>query len=172
MHGGGPPVTAGQPLNEAYRNENVDLLTAGCCNMARHIQNSRSYGVPVIVAINRFATDTEAELAAVKQAALDAGDCSVKSMLSANAVRLCRRKAPDEAAYFLVLTQRTTPATEASAAVVAEHHAYGGKGAVDLAKAVIEAAKQPSDFRCGKHFGSLVETGFEQTGRCQTTHRV
>ena len=73
MHGGGPPVTAGQPLDETYRTENVELLTAGCCNLARHIQNSAAYGVPVVVAINRFATDTDAELAALKQAAIDAG---------------------------------------------------------------------------------------------------
>jgi formyltetrahydrofolate synthetase len=74
MHGGGPPVTAGQPLDETYRTENVELLTAGCCNLARHIRNSAAYGVPVVVAINRFATDTDAELSALKQAALDAGN--------------------------------------------------------------------------------------------------
>lgn len=73
MHGGGPPVTAGQPLDAVYRAENIDMVTAGCCNLARHIQNSRAYGVPVVVAINRFATDTEAELQAVKEAALQAG---------------------------------------------------------------------------------------------------
>lgn len=66
-------MTAGQPLHATYREEHVDMVTAGCCNLARHIQSSRAYGVPVVVAINRFATDTEAELAAVKQAALDAG---------------------------------------------------------------------------------------------------
>jgi formate--tetrahydrofolate ligase len=73
MHGGGPPVTAGQPLDATYRTENVDLLSAGCCNLTRHIQNSAAYGVPVVVAVNRFTTDTDAELAAVKQAAMNAG---------------------------------------------------------------------------------------------------
>ena len=75
MHGGGPPVTAGQPLDATYRSENVQLLIAGCCNLQRHIANMAAYGVPVVVAINRFATDTDAELAAVKQAATDAGEC-------------------------------------------------------------------------------------------------
>ena len=53
--------------------ENLDLLRAGCCNLAKHIANARSWGVPVVVAINRFATDTEAELEVVRQAALAAG---------------------------------------------------------------------------------------------------
>lgn len=73
MHGGGPPVVAGKPLDHAYKSENLELVKAGCVNLARHIKNARSYGVPVVVALNRFASDTDAELAVVKQAALDAG---------------------------------------------------------------------------------------------------
>lgn len=64
---------AGVPLAKEYKEENVGLVTAGCCNLARHIENSRMFGVPVVVAINQFTTDTQAELNAVKQAALDAG---------------------------------------------------------------------------------------------------
>ena len=73
MHGGGPPVTAGKPLDQTYRSENAELVKAGCCNLARHIANARAYGVPVVVAINKFATDAPAELDAVRTAALDAG---------------------------------------------------------------------------------------------------
>lgn len=73
MHGGGPVVTAGKPLDHAYTNEDAALVKAGCCNLARHIGNTCKYGVPVVVAINKFATDTEAELAAVQEAALEAG---------------------------------------------------------------------------------------------------
>uniref|UniRef100_A0A7S0WIR1 formate--tetrahydrofolate ligase n=1 Tax=Chlamydomonas leiostraca TaxID=1034604 RepID=A0A7S0WIR1_9CHLO len=73
MHGGGPPVVAGTPLPHAYTTEDVGLVTAGCCNLARHIDNARKYGVPVVVAINQFAADTPAELEAVKKAAQDAG---------------------------------------------------------------------------------------------------
>lgn len=73
MHGGGPEVVAGKALDHAYKSENVELLKAGCCNLAKHIENTRAYGVNVVVAINMFATDTEAELSAVKEAALDAG---------------------------------------------------------------------------------------------------
>ncbi|MBO0663809.1 formate--tetrahydrofolate ligase [Jiella sp. MQZ9-1] len=53
--------------------ENVAALTAGCANLVRHIENVESFGVPVIVAINHFATDTEAEVQAVKDAAAAQG---------------------------------------------------------------------------------------------------
>ena len=77
MHGGGPVVTAGKPLDHAYTNEDTALVKAGTCNLAKHVANTRKYGVPVIVAINKFASDTEAELAAVREAALEAGMTSL-----------------------------------------------------------------------------------------------
>ena len=46
--------------------ENVEALTRGCANLGRHIANVRRFGVPVIVAINHFTTDTDAEVAAVQ----------------------------------------------------------------------------------------------------------
>ncbi len=73
MHGGGPPVVAGKPLDHTYKSENVELVSKGCCNLARHIANARAYGVPVVIAINKFASDTQAELDAVRAAALEAG---------------------------------------------------------------------------------------------------
>ena len=53
MHGGGPPVMAGRPLDHAYKAENVELVRAGCCNLEKHVRNMRAYGVPVVVALNR-----------------------------------------------------------------------------------------------------------------------
>ena len=46
--------------------ENVDAVKAGCPNLGRHIGNLKSFGVPVVVAINHFVTDTDAEVQAVK----------------------------------------------------------------------------------------------------------
>jgi formate--tetrahydrofolate ligase len=46
--------------------ENVEAVTKGCENLARHIDNLKGFGVPVVVAINHFVTDTEAEVNAVK----------------------------------------------------------------------------------------------------------
>ncbi|EPX85847.1 Formate-tetrahydrofolate ligase [Rubellimicrobium thermophilum DSM 16684] len=46
--------------------ENVEAVKKGCPNLGRHIANTKGFGVPVVVAINHFATDTEAEIQAVK----------------------------------------------------------------------------------------------------------
>ena len=73
MHGGGPKVVAGKPLDPAYTEENLELLKAGIPNMVHHIKTARKFGVPVVVAVNSFATDTEAELALVRKAAMDEG---------------------------------------------------------------------------------------------------
>ena len=73
MHGGGPKVIAGAPLAPAYTDENLELLEAGCSNLSAHIKNALQFGVPVVVAVNRFFTDTDAELELVCQKALEAG---------------------------------------------------------------------------------------------------
>jgi formyltetrahydrofolate synthetase len=73
MHGGGPKVVAGQPLAHVYLQENLDLLEKGCSNLIRMIANARSFGVPVVVAVNRFSTDTQAEVDLVRRLAIAAG---------------------------------------------------------------------------------------------------
>ncbi|SPQ26618.1 7048579b-c266-417c-bdee-405f3f8ae393 [Thermothielavioides terrestris] len=62
VHGGGPAISPGAPLDPVYREENIEILRKGCVNLAKHVANARSYGVPVVVAINKFATDTQAEI--------------------------------------------------------------------------------------------------------------
>jgi methylenetetrahydrofolate dehydrogenase (NADP+)/methenyltetrahydrofolate cyclohydrolase/formyltetrahydrofolate synthetase/formate--tetrahydrofolate ligase len=108
MHGGGPKVTPGMPLDEAYTSENLELLEKGGANLAHHIQIARKFGVPVVVAVNRFASDTPAEVALVKRIAEEAG---------------------------------------AEAAVMSDHWARGGEGALELAEAVVAACNKPSNFR-------------------------
>jgi methylenetetrahydrofolate dehydrogenase (NADP+)/methenyltetrahydrofolate cyclohydrolase/formyltetrahydrofolate synthetase len=73
MHGGGPKVVAGKPLDPAYSEENLDLLRAGLGNLQHHIKNAKKYGINVVVAVNSFATDTQAEVELIRQAALEAG---------------------------------------------------------------------------------------------------
>lgn len=73
MHGGGPKVTPGRDLDVVYKEENLDLLREGCKNMAAHIAIARKFGIPVIVGINQFHTDTENELNLVKELAKEAG---------------------------------------------------------------------------------------------------
>jgi formate--tetrahydrofolate ligase len=65
MHGG--------VAKDALGKENVTALKAGIANLARHVENVRSFGVPAVVAINRFSADTEAEMDALKQACAELG---------------------------------------------------------------------------------------------------
>jgi formyltetrahydrofolate synthetase len=108
MHGGGPKVVAGKPLAHAYTQENLELLEMGCSNLLRLIGNARSFGIPVVVAVNRFKDDTPAEIDLVRRVAIAAG---------------------------------------AESAVMTDHWAQGGAGAVELAKAVVAACDKPADFR-------------------------
>ena len=72
-HGGGPKVVLGRPLDKAYTDENLSLLQAGMPNLEAHIRNAQRYGVPVVVAINSFPTDTWAEIDLIRTTALEAG---------------------------------------------------------------------------------------------------
>src|SRR5580693_5518773 len=108
MHGGGPKVVAGQPLDPAYTEENLPLLEKGLPNLEKMIQNARAFGIPVVAAVNRFSDDTPAEIDMVRRVAIRAG---------------------------------------AEDAVMSNHWAVGGAGAVELGTAVIAACRKPAHFR-------------------------
>jgi methylenetetrahydrofolate dehydrogenase (NADP+) / methenyltetrahydrofolate cyclohydrolase / formyltetrahydrofolate synthetase len=73
MHGGGPKVVAGKPLDPTYTEENLELLEKGAHNMVVHIKNAIRFGIPVVVAINRFKDDTDAEVELLRKIAIEAG---------------------------------------------------------------------------------------------------
>ncbi|MFQ6117217.1 MAG: formate--tetrahydrofolate ligase [Candidatus Bipolaricaulia bacterium] len=73
MHGGGPKVVAGRPLDPAYTAENLELLEKGLANLEANIKIAKQFGVPVVVAVNRFPTDTDRELELVRKAARSFG---------------------------------------------------------------------------------------------------
>ncbi|MEE8592522.1 MAG: formate--tetrahydrofolate ligase [Candidatus Bipolaricaulota bacterium] len=73
MHGGGPEVKPGRPLDAAYTEENLQLLEKGLCNLGAHIKNALRFGIPVVVAVNAFKDDTEAELAMIRDYAIGQG---------------------------------------------------------------------------------------------------
>lgn len=109
LHGGAFKFPPGKtPPKEVLEAENLEAVKKGCENMVKHIENLKKFGVPVVVAVNRFASDTDAEVEAVKKIALEAG---------------------------------------ADAAEAGDYHARGGEGAIEIAKAVIEACEKPSDFK-------------------------
>ena len=108
MHGGLGRVVAGRPLPPELIEENLPALEKGCANLAKHIENALLFGVPTVVAVNRFTADTEKEMDLVRKLALEAG---------------------------------------AEGAFVSEVWARGGAGGEELGRAVVEAAKKPSQFR-------------------------
>ena len=108
MHSGDFNVVAGKPLDKGLITENVNAIKRGSSNLEKHIENMRLFGVPVVVAINRFTHDTDKEVEAVRKKALDAG---------------------------------------AEDVAISDVWAKGGKGGMDLAKAVIKAAEKPSNFK-------------------------
>ena len=73
MHGGGPKVVAGKPLDDAYTKENVELVEKGCENMVHLINVIRKAGINPVVCINRFYTDTDEECKVVRRIAEAAG---------------------------------------------------------------------------------------------------
>jgi methylenetetrahydrofolate dehydrogenase (NADP+)/methenyltetrahydrofolate cyclohydrolase/formyltetrahydrofolate synthetase len=73
MHGGGPKVVAGRPLDKAYTEEDLELLEKGGENLAKHIENAKLFGLPVVVAVNSFKYDTEAEIKLMQRIATEAG---------------------------------------------------------------------------------------------------
>jgi len=81
VHGGGPEITPGAALHEVYRKEDVELLRRGCINLKKHISNAKQYGIPVVVAINKFETDTDAEIAVIREESISAG---AEDAISAN----------------------------------------------------------------------------------------
>ena len=70
-------VRPGRPLPESLLQEDLDAMKAGFANVEGHLANLRAYGIPVIVAINQFPTDTQAELSLLRSLAHAAGATSV-----------------------------------------------------------------------------------------------
>lgn len=74
MHGGAYETKPGRRLpQDLIAQEDVEATARGCGNMAKHIENLGLFGVPVVVAVNRFPTDHESELRVVQEKALEAG---------------------------------------------------------------------------------------------------
>ncbi|MBZ0305493.1 MAG: formate--tetrahydrofolate ligase [Anaerolineae bacterium] len=73
MHGGGPRVVPGKDLPKEYTQENLELIEKGASNLAAHVRTARKFGIPVVVCVNEFITDTPAEVELVKKLAMEAG---------------------------------------------------------------------------------------------------
>jgi len=73
MHGGGPEVKPGRPLPEEYVQENLSLLEKGCENLFHHVANVKKSGIKPVVCINKFYTDTDAEVALIRRLCAEQG---------------------------------------------------------------------------------------------------
>jgi formate--tetrahydrofolate ligase len=106
-HGGAPVPVPGKPMPEEYGSENVEWVAKGCDNLIHHIRNVRKAGISPVVCINAFYTDTDAEIAKVRE--------------------LCEK--------------------EGARVALSRHWEHGGDGAVEFAKAVVEACEEKSEFK-------------------------
>ncbi len=75
-HSGRFKIVAGKPLDPGLTEENLDALRAGLGNLVKQIEIVKRHGVPVVVAINHFPTDSEAEIELIRCASLEAGACA------------------------------------------------------------------------------------------------
>ncbi|NXK54628.1 C1TM protein, partial [Chauna torquata] len=119
MHGGGPNVTAGAPLKKEYTEENLQLVADGCCNLQKQIQITQLFGVPVVVALNVFKTDSPAEVDLVceiakQSGAFDAVPCNHWSDGGRGAVKLAQavEKAANQKNSFKYLYSLELPIVE------------------------------------------------------------
>ncbi len=82
MHSNRFKVVAGRPLDEGMVKENVPAIAEGICNLQKQIENVRTFGIPVVVAINRFSSDTDKEIDFVKKKANEFGasGCAVSEV--------------------------------------------------------------------------------------------
>jgi formyltetrahydrofolate synthetase len=73
MHSGRFRIVAGRPLDPGLAREDLESIELGAVNLQKHLENVAALGVPAVVAINRFKTDTQAELDLIRKLALEAG---------------------------------------------------------------------------------------------------
>lgn len=73
VHGGLGRVVTGKLLPSELVSENLGAVEKGCTNLVKHIGNAQLFGVPVVVAVNRFEADTDREIALVEKVARDSG---------------------------------------------------------------------------------------------------
>jgi len=132
MHGGGPAVKPGIPLDEVYTKENLELLEKGCENLIAHIETVKKSGVRPVVCINSFYTDTPAEIKLVRKVAEQHGALAALSEHwlkgGEGAVELAQAviTACDEKNKFKFLYELETPLSKRIELIARE--VYGAKG--------------------------------------------
>ncbi|HEV8697401.1 MAG TPA: formate--tetrahydrofolate ligase [Candidatus Limnocylindrales bacterium] len=146
MHGGVGRIVAGKPLDPALLEENVEAVRTGASNLAAHIGIVRTFGIPAVVAINSFPTDTPAEVEAIREVAIAAGarDAVVATHFTnggAGATDLAQAvwaATEDPSRSFRLLYPDEAPLGEKILTIVKE--VYGGDG-IELTPAAQKSLK-------------------------------
>jgi formate--tetrahydrofolate ligase len=162
MHGGGPRVAPGQPLDKAYTQEDLKLLNAGMGNLVAHIETVKKAGINPVVAINSFYTDTPKEIKAVKKAAEAAGArCAVSKHWQfggAGALELADAviDACEDKSKFKLLYEDKTPLRKRIELIAKE--VYGADGVEFSPTANEKAKKFEADKKFDKFATCMVKT--------------
>ena len=149
MHGGGPEVKPGKPLADEYTQENLGLLEKGCENLIAHIGIVLKSGIRPIVCINKFYTDTDAEVALVRRVAEEYGaEAAVSDHWlkgGEGAIELAEKVAAiaQEEKDFKYLYDLEMPLKERIEKIATE--VYGAKGVTYSEKALAKIKKIDSE---------------------------
>jgi len=162
MHGGGPAVKPGVPLDEAYTKENLELVEKGCENLIAHIETVKKSGVRPVVCINSFYTDTKAEIELVRKIAeqngalaaysehwLKGGDGAIE--LAEAVIQACEEKN-----NFKFLYELDTPLRKRIELIAKE--VYGAKGVTYTDEALEKAKALEADPQAGELGTCMVKT--------------
>ena len=162
MHGGGPEVKPGLPLDETYLKENLELIEKGCENLIAHIETVKKSGVKPVVCVNSFYADTKAEielvrkvaeqngaLAAVSQHWLKGGEGSIE--FAEAVVAACEEKN-----NFKFLYELETPLRKRIELIAKE--VYGANGVTYTDEALEKAKALEADPQAAKLGTCMVKT--------------
>ncbi len=154
MHGGGPAVKPGAPLDKAYIQENLELVEKGCENLIAHIQTVLKSGVRPVVCINSFYTDTPGEIACIRRIAEANGAfCAVsehwlKGGEGAKELAECVVKAAHEPNHFKFLYNLDMPLRQRIETIAREVYGADGVTYSDAALAKAIALEQDPESQC------------------------
>ncbi|MCP4712841.1 MAG: formate--tetrahydrofolate ligase [Planctomycetes bacterium] len=162
MHGGGPTVKPGLPLDEAYTKENLGLLEKGCSNLIAHIESVKKCGVRPVVCVNGFYLDTPAEIALVRKIAEENGALAAVSQHwlkgGEGAIEFAEAvvQACQEENNFKFLYELDTPLSKRIELIAKEVYGADGVEYTDEAKAKLKLYEADPD--AGKLGTCMVKT--------------
>ncbi|HJX41572.1 MAG TPA: formate--tetrahydrofolate ligase [Anaerolineales bacterium] len=167
MHGGGPRVVPGQPLNKAYTEKNTALVEKGVGNLLAHIETVRKSGIAPVVCINHFYTDTQEEVDLIRKQAETAGARVALSKhwekggegareLAEAVVEACEEKP-----HFKFLYEDALPLRERVALIAKE--VYGADGVTYSPEAETKAKNIEKDPELSKLATCMVKTHLSLT---------